>query len=101
MIIKSRRYVIQGKVKLPSQVMVNPTGEITVLIQDQNRRLSASFDDVIFQRKKNTTALKCKNCNSTSKRCKWVLELNHEDAYELKCLMDEAEEELETLMCDL
>ena len=40
MIIKSRRYVIQGKVKLPSQVMVNPTGEITVLIQDKNRRLS-------------------------------------------------------------
>lgn len=100
MFVKKRSYKLAGKMHYRANFAVNPTGSLSVEIEEQHKKLEGEFEDLCFIQHGKTTALDCvEHCEPT--HCCWHLDLSPNDASELTQLIDEAKDEYEILMRDL
>ncbi len=100
MFVKNRSYTLEGKLHHHAHFAVNPSGVLSVDIEEDHEKLEADFEDLCFKLHGKTTDLDCVE-HSKPTHCCWHLELSCHDARELIRLIDEAKEEYEILMRDL
>ncbi|UTM55931.1 hypothetical protein L4174_008640 [Photobacterium sp. CCB-ST2H9] len=100
MFAKRCSYILAGKTHPKAQVTVNPTGTLHIDVKDEKRELDGDFEDLLFKEKGKVTVLVCQKHDRPKQLC-WHVELTGQDAKELTRLIDDAEEEYETLMSDL
>ncbi|CAG22222.1 hypothetical protein [Photobacterium profundum] len=100
MYAKHRSYTLTEQTHRHVHLSVNPTGFLSVEIDEDNSKLEAEFEDLCFEKHGITTELVCfEHCRP--KHGRWHLALSCGDAKELTMLIDDAKEEYEILMRDL
>ncbi|MGY3572223.1 hypothetical protein [Vibrio paucivorans] len=98
MIAKQRNYIVQGKTNLHALVQVNPIGELDVEIVETHKHHHTDFENLSFKRSGSRTLLVGRDAKQAKP---WQVTLASQDADELNHLIQEANEEFETLMRDL
>ncbi len=96
MISVHRDYCLSRRPDLHAHIEVNPVGKLKVELVELQECHSTEFDDLSFESRGNEIRIWGKeNAN------RWQLKLAASDAMELSHLVEEANEEYETLMSDL
>jgi len=96
MITIHRHYRLSNRPDLHAHVEVNPIGQLDVEIVELHEHHSTEFDDLTFK----TRGQKTQVCGK-EKTLPWHLNLDANDAKDLSTVINEANEEYETLMRDL
>ncbi|GLR05656.1 hypothetical protein GCM10007906_32440 [Vibrio hyugaensis] len=96
MIAVHREYCLSNSPDLHAHVEVNPVGKLEVEIVELHEHHTTEFDDLSFENQGGETRIYGKE-NTVP----WQFNLAKTDALELSHLVDEANEEYETLMSDL
>lgn len=96
MIAIERKYCLSNSPNLHARIEVNPTGILDVEIVELNERHTTQFDDLSFKSDRGAVHV----CGK-EKASPWQLSLATGDGLELSTLVDNANEEYETLMRDL
>ncbi|MDF2152702.1 hypothetical protein [Vibrio sp. CAU 1672] len=96
MIAVHREYCLSNRPGLHAHVEVNPVGKLEVEIVELHEHHTTEFDDLSFESRGGETRVCGKEATKP-----WQVKLAATDALELSHLIDEANEELETLMRDL
>ncbi|CAE6943967.1 hypothetical protein [Vibrio sp. B1FLJ16] len=96
MIVVHRDYCLSRRPDLHAHIEVNPVGKLNVEIVELQECHSTEFDDLSFESRGNEARV-CGKENAD----KWYFKLAMTDAMELSHLVEEANEEYETLMNDL
>ena len=96
MIAVHREYCLSNSPDLHAHVEVNPVGKLEVEIVELQERHITEFEDLSFESRGAQTRI----CGKED-TVLWQFILAKTDALELSHLVDEANEEYETLMSDL
>ncbi|NOH47971.1 hypothetical protein F0262_07860 [Vibrio rotiferianus] len=96
MITVHREYCLSNSPDLHAHVEVNPVGKLEVEIVELHEHHTTEFDDLSFE----SSGAKTRICGKED-TVPWQFNLAKTDALELSHLVDEANEEYETLMSDL
>ncbi|MCG7495547.1 hypothetical protein MHO82_01555 [Vibrio sp. Of7-15] len=100
MLVKHRDYILEDMTHHKVHVAVVPTGIVNLELDDHTERYQAEFDLLAFMRNEDTTWLVCKSKLDNGVE-KWKLPLKEKDASDLEHLIEDAEQELNTLFDDL
>ena len=96
MLAVHRDYCLSSSPNLHAHVEVNPVGKLEIDIVELHEHHTTEFDDLSFE-----------SCGAQTRICgkedtvSWHFNLTKTDALELSHLVEEANEEYETLMSDL
>ena len=96
MIAVHREYCLSNSPDLHAHVEVNPVGKLEVEIVELRERHITEFEDLSFE----SRGVQTRICGKED-TVPWQFNLAKTDALELSHLVDEANEEYETLMSDL
>ena len=96
MITIHRKYCLSNPPNVHARVEVNPAGKLEVEIVELNERHSSEFNDLYFE----LSAGAIRVCGK-GETAAWQLSLKNGDGLELSTLVNNANEEYETLMRDL
>ncbi|MGR5237124.1 hypothetical protein [Vibrio alfacsensis] len=96
MITVHREYSLKNSLDFHASVEVNPVGMLEVDIIELGEHHTTDFGDLSFESRGSETRV----CGKEGK-VPWQFNLATKDALELSHLVDEANEEYETLMSDL
>lgn len=96
MIAVQRQYSLPNTPELHARFAVNPIGKLEVEIIELNEHHSTDFEDLSFESK----GCSIEVCGK-EQAVPWRYDLTINDALELSTLVEEANEEYETLMRDL
>ncbi|MDN3612149.1 hypothetical protein ACODM8_15745 [Vibrio ostreicida] len=96
MISTFRDYELKGTRHFHAHIEVNPAGLLGVDIIEKNEHHQAELCNVSFEKLEGKTRIKGKEAQDD-----WQMDLNDQDATELRRLIIEANEEFEILMRDL
>lgn len=94
MLVEQRNFTLCGSQQGNACVRVNPTGKLEVKITDDNSSCEAEFSQLWFNKAGMKTLLVCRE----EEQVCWQLDLSNQDAKELECLIESAQEEFEILM---
>ncbi|ANS86190.1 hypothetical protein VSVS12_02430 [Vibrio scophthalmi] len=96
MIAIERKYCLSNNPNLYARIEVNPIGQLDVEIIELNERHTTQFDDLSFKCSQGVIHV----CGK-EQTLPWQLSLATGDGLELSTLVDNANDEYETLMRDL
>ncbi|CAG23773.1 hypothetical protein [Photobacterium profundum] len=100
MYAKHRSYTLARPAHRHVRLSVNPSGFLSVEIEEDNNKLDSEFENLCFEKHGKITELVCfEHCKPQKSR--WHIYLSDNDAKELNRLINDAKEEYEILMRDL
>lgn len=94
MLVEQRNFILCGSQQGNASVRVIPTGQLEITITEDDSVCEAEFSQLWFNKTGMKTLLVCRE----AERVCWQLDLTNQDAKELECLIESAQEDFEILM---